>query len=158
MGEFKDLTGNTYGSLKVIKDVKTEKNVLKWLCKCTVCGELFVYPRFYLEHHQYIHNCFKPKEMKTRPLREWIYKTWYNMRYRCNSPKDKKYACYGGRGIKVCEEWDNNFEAFFIWAIETGYRRGLQIDRIDTNKGYSPSNCRWATHQDQQRNKRNNRP
>lgn len=70
------------------------------------------------------------------------------MRRRCNNQNSKKYKWYGGKGIKVCEEWDHGyggFENFYQWAIENGYNDELTIDRIDSDKDYEPSNCRWIT-------------
>lgn len=70
---------------------------------------------------------------------------YYDMIRRCYNPKDKGYYRYGKRGITVCSEWKNNHLAFFRWAKESGYTQGLQLDRIDNDKGYYPDNCHWVT-------------
>ena len=82
-----------------------------------------------------------------------IYTTWLNMRNRCNNPKSEHYSRYGGRGIKVCPEWDS-FDEFEKWAYESGYNDTLTIDRVNNDKGYSPDNCRWATPKQQANNRK----
>jgi len=79
------------------------------------------------------------------------------MKQRCYNPKANKYYLYGGRGIKVCNEWLKNYVAFYEWAISNGYRSDLTLDRIDRNGDYSPDNCRWVTYQQQSRNTAQNR-
>lgn len=74
------------------------------------------------------------------------------MRRRCNSLSASQYERYGGRGIRVCNEWDADFRSFRKWAFENGYKEGLSIDRINNNGNYEPSNCRWATHKQQSNN------
>lgn len=79
------------------------------------------------------------------------------MCYRCYNKIDESYINYGGRGIKVCDEWLNDYFSFRNWAIDNGYSDNLSIDRIDVNGNYEPSNCRWATDKEQGNNKRNNK-
>ena len=79
-----------------------------------------------------------------------IYKKYRGMMQRCSDPK---YERYFGRGIRVCEEWKNSYEAFKNWALSHGWKDGLSIDRIDPNGNYEPSNCRWITMADQMNNR-----
>lgn len=85
-----------------------------------------------------------------------IYKS---MKSRCYKKNNNRYSSYGARGIEICPEWlgDNGFINFYNWAIKNGYTDDLTIDRIDTNKNYEPSNCRWSTYKIQENNKTNNR-
>ena len=78
-----------------------------------------------------------------------------SMLQRCYNPKRPQYANYGGRGIRVCSEW-HDYETFRLWAISSGYKHPLQLDRIDVNGDYEPSNCRWVTNKENCRNKRRN--
>lgn len=85
-----------------------------------------------------------------------IYGVWGHMKSRCYNPKVERYKNYGGRGIKVCDEWQN-FEGFYEWAIRSGYKEGLTIDRINVDGDYCPENCRWATKETQMNNTTRNR-
>ncbi len=80
---------------------------------------------------------------------------WQSMLQRCNNSNNKDYINYGGRGIKVCEDW-LEYINFYNWSIENGYCEGVSIDRINPNGDYEPFNCRWITNKEQQNNKRNN--
>ncbi len=84
-----------------------------------------------------------------------LYRVWTSMKSRCNNKSDKGYKNYGGRGITVYKEWENDFMAFYNWSMNNGYKDGKSIDRIDNDKGYSPENCRYTTPLVQSCNKRN---
>lgn len=86
--------------------------------------------------------------------RHRLHDVWHSMIYRCSNPLNKSYKHYGGRGITVCDEWQE-FKAFYDWAIESGYKKGLSIDRINNDGNYEPSNCRWVTKDEQFLNRRN---
>lgn len=97
--------------------------------------------------------------MKTHGLSNTkLYRKHLSMIERCYKKYNKSYKDYGGRGIKVCDEWigENGFLNFYKWAMENGYEGGLTIERKDTNGNYEPSNCCWVSNREQQRNKRNN--
>ena len=94
------------------------------------------------------------KSHSKQPAR--LYRIWSNMKNRCANPNADNYSFYGGRGIKVCDEWRDDFVPFRDWAMANGYADNLTLDRIDNDGDYSPSNCRWETHLNQCNNTRRN--
>lgn len=161
MAEFKDLTGQKYGLLTVIERAYVGKPRGWWRCRCE-CGKETIASSDTLKrggkrscgclavkNHPIKHGCGK-RRGRTR-----LYHTWSGMIQRTTNPKDKYYMNYGGRGIKVCDEW-RNFSVFKEWAESNGYRDDLFIDRIDNDRGYSPDNCRFSTRLQQQNNLRCN--
>lgn len=93
--------------------------------------------------------CTKHGGSRTR-----LHQIWSHMKTRCFCPTVKPFEYYGARGITVCNQWADSFEAFRDWALANGYRDDLELDRKDTNGNYEPSNCRWATRTQQMQNTR----
>lgn len=91
--------------------------------------------------------------MTLRQENKGLYWAWKSMKQRCQNPRCYAYHNYGERGIAVCDEWQN-FEPFCDWALNNGYEKGLDLDRIDNNLGYDPSNCRWTSRRDNVNNRR----
>lgn len=83
-----------------------------------------------------------------------IYRIWLNMKNRCNNTKTQAFKFYGAKGIRVCDEWNDDPKAFYDWAMENGYREDLTIDRINNTGNYSPDNCHWVDMKTQNRNRR----
>jgi hypothetical protein len=86
-----------------------------------------------------------------------IYRLWATMINRCHNSKNRSFKNYGARGISVCPEWKESFNAFYDWLVNNGYEKGLQIDRRNNDGDYSPDNCRFVTNYENSRNKRTNR-
>ena len=157
MGKFEDLTGKTFNRLTVIKRAEIEKKEVYYLCKC-ICGNEKIIRGKDLKYNK-IKSCGclnkeKTTERNTKhSLRHTrIYRIWLLMKNRCLNSKYHLFKNYGGRGITVCNEWKNDFVKFYDWSMNNGYNDTLTIDRIDVNGNYEPSNCRWATKLQQQRN------
>lgn len=83
-----------------------------------------------------------------------LYRCWTNIKSRCYNPKVRSYADYGAKGIKMCDEWLNNFVAFAEWSRKNGFKDGLTINRKDSHKDYCPENCEWITLEENSRQAR----
>lgn len=156
-----NLIGKKFGRLTVIKRVEnTKNNKTQWLCKCD-CGN-YIKVQSYLLTHNYTKSCgcIAIEKLKKRSIthglsKSKIYAVYCTIKARCNNPNNNVYQYYGAKGVKLCSEW-LNFENFYNWAINNGYKEGLSIDRINVNGDYEPSNCRWATKEEQSNNRSNN--
>jgi len=124
------------------------------LCQCEQCRETFEKPLSIVlkTPDSKCRKCSKTKHGKSK--NDKIYYAWMNMKTRVNNPNYEMFENYGGAGVKICDEWVNNFEAFYDWAIKNGHRDYLSIDRINVYGNYEPSNCRWTTKNVQAQNTR----
>lgn len=161
-----DLTGKRFGRLIVIEATDERKcECVCWICKCD-CGKIThpIRSSFLKNGNTTSCGCYNYQrriESHTTHGKSHsrLYRVYYGMKQRCENPKAAKYECYGGRGIKVCDEWKDDFQAFYEWAMSNGYDPYAEhgkctIDRINVDGDYSPGNCRWLTIQEQQKNKR----
>lgn len=160
-----DETGQRFGRLTVIGRAKGNSSSAAWLCRCD-CGAEKVVEGINLRSGSTVScGCYAREKAaklgrakRTHGMRKTrLYNIWNDMRLRCYSPSNNRYYRYGGRGITVCDEWKNSFEAFRDWALANGYRDDLSIDRKDNDGPYAPWNCRWATKTQQANNKENTR-
>lgn len=154
----RDLTDQRFGKLVALRRDGSRRGRAAWLCSCD-CGNVVQKVGFDLM------NGSQPScgcEVKTKPIKYGgrtkgamapMYSRWLNMRRRCNDPNNRQYHDYGGRGIKVCPEWDASFQAFLDYMGQPP-SPDHSMDRIDNDKGYEPGNMRWATYVEQAANKR----
>lgn len=146
MGAFIDLKGHIINNIKIITRVEnTKNNKARFLCQCH-CGEKFVCVGSAIKSgNTRSCGCLGKRNRLTHGgANTKLYFVWHEMKRRCSDENHRNYRRYGGRGIKVCSEWDKDFGVFKEWATNNGYKEGLTIDRINNDDGYKPSNCRWV--------------
>lgn len=167
MGKFVDLTGMKFNRLTVRRYYgKSKNNCALWLCDCECGGTNVVRTAELKNGHTKSCGClFIETSIAKLPddvvgennpnyrhggANERLYHVWCDIKDRCYNPNRENYERYGKKGIAMCDEWLNSYEAFRKWSVENGYSdnstgKELSIDRIDAKKGYSPDNCQWIS-------------
>ena len=157
----KDLSNKKFGKLTVLKFLKTDSHYNSfWLCKCDCGNEIAARADHLQRGGTKSCGCLRNKNMPRAMYENGgkrLQRILMSCIKRCENPSEPYYNRYGGRGIKVCDEWKNDFQKFYDWSMANGYRDNLTIDRIDNDKGYSPVNCRWVDMKIQSNNRCNNR-
>lgn len=165
--KFKDVAGQTFGAITILKEVlpHVTPNGTKQrrvLCQCSG-GTRFETQLYHLTSgHTKSCGCLQKEKVSQVNTSHGLvgtrlYSIYRNMFSRCYKKYNKAYQDYGARGIKICDEWLDDFQSFYDWSIANDYQENLSIDQIDNNKGYSPDNCRWTDRTTQNRNTRPNK-
>lgn len=156
------IQGQKFGRLTVIKfhSIDPIRKESQWLCRCECGNEVVVKGYKLTSGHTKSCGCLnRERTIQTSTTHglsnEKLYFVWKAMIARCENEEHPNYKDYGGRGISVCEEW-YDVKNFIDWAKRNGYKEGLELDRIDNDGDYEPSNCRFTTRKKQNRNTRRN--
>lgn len=156
------LEGRRFTRLLVLERAENYRGKTAWLCECDCGKRTIVTGRALVSGNTQSCGCLRKenilKATKTHGMsRGKYYQVWMAIKQRCNNPHNREWKNYGGRGIKICKEWECDFKAFYeyISALPHFNESGYTIDRIDNNKGYEPGNLRWATWHQQVMNRRN---
>lgn len=149
-----DRTGIRYGRLVAITNAGKKNGKTMWLCKCDCGNEKIVSSCSLVTGRTKSCGCLKQDVLNKRNYKHgegsWskgrsrLYRIWTGMRNRCNNSNNSDYKWYGKKNVRVCKEWQS-YLPFQNWAIANGYQENLTLDRINSDKNYSPENCQWIT-------------
>ncbi len=158
-----NLSGHRFGRLTVIQPAASRGRRTQWLVRCDCGTQKSVGTEALRAGQTFSCGCLAREAIRRRSLthgdsagyqRTKEYRAWCHAKGRCFNPNDGKYPCYGGRGIRMCEEWSASFESFLQYMGRCP--KGASLDRIDVNGNYEPGNCRWASKEVQHRNRTDN--
>lgn len=157
---FEDLTNRKFGRLTVLYRTEPDKSGrCYWFCECECGNTTRVVANSLRKGLTKSCGCLRKEVCKETHTKHGehgtrLYTIWQDMLLRCNYSGATGYEYYGGRGIKVCDEWSKDYIPFRDWAKANGYKDYLTLDRINNDGNYEPSNCRWATYKEQNNNSR----
>ena len=151
MPKMVDYLGKKVGKLQVLdRHGYDAHGRITWRCICE-CGREIVVPGYRLKTQRGCMSCRK-NNLHHGLYYTRLHNTWVHMKQRCYNPKNNRYHRYGGRGITVCDEWRDNFKAFYDWAMANGYQDDLTIERKNNDGNYEPANCTWILPAEQSKN------
>lgn len=165
MAKLIDMSGKEFNGCIVLRREGTSKDrKATWLCRC-YCGKEFITTGKSIRNGDTMScGCFRASVLSSAGEKNKthgetntrLYNIWRGMKKRCLVPNDTSYKYYGGKGINVCKEWADSYEAFREWALSNGYKDNLTLDRLDSKDNYRPDNCRWVDWITQGRNRSSN--
>ena len=156
-----ELSRMRFGRLTVLSRSDNIKGKTAWLCKCDCGNKIVVSANNLTKNNTLSCGCYRSEQVRKAcrihgDSGTSMYYRWQGIKARCLNPKSNVYKYYGARGISICDEWKNDFNAFLTYVSKLPHygEKGRSIDRINNNGNYEPGNVRWATQSEQVKNSR----